>query len=189
MFVAATTIVTVPYTYYHGSLLMSCAVVVGAIFGELWVRSGAAVRTAAAAVLLVVLTASATLYYRETTREKARSNHYSDLLSYVGQKRDAKGMYVPYVFVPTIHYYYPQLTTVGYDVDWRPEDLVSAWVKAGPGWELLCAESTCNALRSRASAVAPVRQTTVVAGGIDTTGEITGENSLEPLYSLAVENR
>lgn len=188
VFLAATTVVTVPYTHYHGSLLMSSAVLIGVICGELWLRPNVAARISAASVLLVTLTAMAAQYYHETTKGEVWSSHYPDLRNYLAHKQSSKGMYVPFVLVPTIHFYYPDLPTVGYDVDWRPEDLLSAWVKAGPGWELLCAESTCTALRSQASSV-PVHQTQVVAGGIGTTAGGIKEAPLEPLYSLVAENR
>ena len=51
MFVGATMVITLPYTHYQGSLLVSCAVVVGAVFGELWLRRNLAIRMAVSVLL------------------------------------------------------------------------------------------------------------------------------------------
>lgn len=185
MFAAVTMVITLPYTHYHGSLLISSAVLVGAMFGELWLRNNRVLTISLSVVLAATLAGMTTQYYRETAKAKSAHDYYSDLLNYLGKNGEVTSFYVPFVLVPTIHFYYPGLTIVGYDTDWLPKDLAAAWAKAGPGWGLLCAESTCHAVRGQMPPAVPLRQAQVAAGGIAAHGENSpGE---EPLYSLTVE--
>jgi len=140
-FLAVTLVVTAPYTYYHDSLLMSSSVIVGVAFGELWRRS-TGIRIAAAAILLLSLGVMNARYYRETREVEAAPDSRLALLNYI--RRDTRmALYVPYVLVPTLHYYKPQLTAVGYDTNWSAADVASALKAAGEGAELLCEQNLC----------------------------------------------
>ena len=125
-------------------------------------------------------------YYGETLQVRAAYDYRSAILSYLGEKPVAEStvFYVPYFLVPTIHLYHPELSTIGYDTDWSPGALAVALSGAGSKGELLCAQSTCNAVRREIPAGSPVREAQVAAAGIVVNSESGQE---EPLYSLIVD--
>jgi hypothetical protein len=180
MFVAVMTVITLPFTHYHGSLLMSCAVVVGAIFGEIWLRHNLVIRTAAVAVLLVTLVGAATQYYGEKRRAVSTHDYRSDILDYLGRSAGMKKLYVPQILVPTVHFYHPELTTVAYDTNWSPAALAVALSQAGTKSALLCMESLCNEVRGQVPPAHSVRETQIAAKSEDL--------KEGPLNSLMIED-
>lgn len=147
MFFGVTMIITAPYVYYHDSLMLSCAVVTGIVFGELW-RRGAITRVMASVALLVSLAAMDARFHGEDVRLQATPDSRLELLSYLKSGDQARTLYVPYVLVPTLHYYLPDLSTVGYDATWQPDALASA-LTAGARSELLCELPLCSAVANR----------------------------------------
>jgi Dolichyl-phosphate-mannose-protein mannosyltransferase len=148
LFICATMIITLPYTYYHDSLMVSCAVVTGVMIGELW-RGNAAIRVLAAVVLVASLAAMDVRFYGETVQAKTTHDSRTDLLSYLKTADHSRTVYVPFVLVPSLHFYMPDLNTVGYDESWTPARLASAFSSPGQSVELLCQLSVCRAVESQ----------------------------------------
>ena len=176
MFIGVTMVITLPYTYYHASLLMSCSVVVGAMFGELW-RKNAMAGIGAAVIVLISLVEMDVRYYRETVVVKTASDPRFELLAYVKSEKPPRTLYVPFVLVPTLHFYTPELTAIGYEANRSPTDFASALLAAGPNAEFFCEQALCDAVESQfqAARVVPVM-------GADK------ELDEGPLYSVVVNN-
>jgi hypothetical protein len=148
MFVAVTMVVTAPYVYYHVSMMMSCAVVTGIVFGEIW-QGNAAKKLVASVVLVASLIAMDARYYSETKRAQAAPDSRVQLLRYLRSGHDSQTLYLPYSLVPTVHYYMPDLNTVGYDDDWQPATLAEALNAPDGRVELLCEQRVCSAVESQ----------------------------------------
>ena len=177
MFTAVTMVVTIPYTHYYGSLLLAGVVLTGVAFAELWMRRNLAIRALASLALVATLTGMNVLHYRE--RDQPPQHDYrADMLAYLARDPDSPTVYVPFVLVPTIHFYRPQSVTVGYDTNWSGTALADALSQAGPNAELLCVQPVCDSVRGR---LPQLRQTQVTAGGVPVYGQAT---DLEILYSL-----
>ncbi len=148
MFLAITLVVTAPYTHYYGSLLLTCGVLGGVVFGEIWLRAQRAPRAALLALTVAAMGGMAVDYYREAIRI-IPSPYVADVLKYArGQAGDSTPLYVPYTLVPTLHYYQPGLTVLGYDVDETPGAIADVILKE-PRTALLCVQSTCAAVEGR----------------------------------------
>lgn len=143
MFLGVTMVVTAPYTHYHASLMMSCAVVTGIVFGELW-RSSAAKRILASALLASSLIAMDVRFHAEDVDLNQKPDARRELMAWLKSEDRSKTFYVPYVLVPTLHYYMPEVSTVGYDASWKPGTLAEAL--AAPKAELLCEKALCEAV-------------------------------------------
>src|SRR5205085_3635148 len=135
---------TAPFTHYHVSLLMAAAVIVGVMFGELWRRGGLAIRAAAITAVVVPLIFLDTEYYREGRQADAVPSTAAGVLGHVQNTSTSGTLLVPYVLVPTLHYYRPELTAIGYDSDWNLARLVDTAQAHTGNVELLCAESVCR---------------------------------------------
>jgi hypothetical protein len=146
MFFVVTLVVTLPYTYYHASLLAAAAVVTGVIFGELWQRSGHVTRGAALAAILISLLLLDRSYYRECVQQKTEPSLRAQVLQYL-EKNRAAAWYVPFELVPPLHYYRPEATAVGYNPDWSVERLASESSAAGA--RVVCGETLCHQLEDR----------------------------------------
>lgn len=146
MFIGVTMVVTAPYTYYHVSLLVSCSVITGIMFGELW-RRGIAARAIVSLVLIASLVVMNVRYYREKVQDLAVPDTRVDLVNYLRSSDHAKTYYVPAVLIPTVHFYMPDLAAVGYDGSWTLAALASA-VNGSVQIELLCERQTCGAVEN-----------------------------------------
>ena len=146
MFLGVTMVVTAPYTHYHASLMMSCAVVTGIVFGEIW-RNGAAKRIIASALLAASLIAMDVRFHDEDAGLNTTPDARRELMTWLKSEDHSKTFYVPYVLVPTLHFYMPEISTVGYDESWQPEALASALM--APGTDLLCERKLCGTVESR----------------------------------------
>jgi hypothetical protein len=146
LFIAVTMKVTAPFTHYHVSLLTSASVVVGIMFGELWRRSG----VLAAGVALVVIVGSSIVsdigFYREQDEAMTKPSFAADVLTYLQPTPDGTTVLAPYVLIPTLHYYRPELPAIGYDTDWTKERLVEMTREKAGSAALFCPESVCRQL-------------------------------------------
>ena len=162
VFVAVTMVVTLPYTHYHGSMMASACVIAGFAVGELWTR----VRPAAGVAALALLAAAALVvdrsYLEEIRAREGQPSPTADVLQYA--RRMEKQALAPFVYVPTLHYYHPDITTVGYDVDWTVERLEEA-ARAAERTEVICAPQVCDALAERLGAGIEGRQEVTRAPG------------------------
>ncbi len=153
MFIAATMVITLPYTYYHDSLMVACAVVTGVVFGELWKFKAAGVRIAATVTLMASLTWMSVRYYREEVGLQSIHDSRTELLSYLRSDDHSRTLYVPAVLVPTLHFYFPDLKTVGYDAGEQPAALASALTAADFPAEVLCESAVCGSVEGLTPAV------------------------------------
>jgi hypothetical protein len=148
IFCLVTLKVTVPYTYYYAPLTASFAVATGAAVGILWNRWQWLGRTA----LLLVTVASIvgmTIPFREVLREaKAARSYESMVLRLVGEHSIESGrqLYLPYQLVPMLHYYRPDIKTVGYDFDFPLTRLADGIQSKEAAGIMLCEASFCDGL-------------------------------------------
>ncbi len=146
LFVLVTLKITAPFTHYHVSLMASAAVIVGIMFGELWRRGGVVIgglTLAAISASLILLDVS---FYREQQEASMAPSFASDVLTYLQPTPAGAAVLVPYVLVPTLHYYRPELTAIGYDTDWTRERLIQVVRERAGKLALLCPESVCRPL-------------------------------------------
>jgi len=132
--------VTLPYAHYHGSMMASAAVVLGAATAELWKR----VRRPAAWAVLAAVVLSLTWVDR-SLRADLRAlppSQTPDVLRYI-EKSGMERKFIPYFFVPPLHYYHPEFETTGYDTDWTPERLAQAALASGRA-EVICTPALCD---------------------------------------------
>jgi hypothetical protein len=144
LFTAVTLKVTAPFTHYHVSLMTSAAVIVGVMCGELWRRSGAIVGCAAVAGIVASLILLDLGFYREQQEAYTAPSVATDVLTYLQETRRGTTVLVPYVLVPTLHYYRPELTAIGYDTDWSRANLMQLARERVGNLAFLCPESVCR---------------------------------------------
>ncbi len=179
LFVAVTMVITAPFTYYHSSLLLTTAVAIGVLAGELWNRSRPAggIAGALAAASLVAMVA---IYHDEAIQDK--KNHYEfrpAAIEYVRNSGPGKVYYVPFVLVPPLHFYAPQIKTIAVEPSSTAEALAGTLGAPGEPKELLCPASQCDQVRTLL-ALPPerIRITPVAKPDRDVN---------EPIYAMAVE--
>lgn len=144
LFFAVTLKITLPFTYYHASLMSTLAVVTGFVLGEIWLRTKAPVRIAVAVIVVASLVWLDTGFYQEQLRYRQTPSLAVDVLSYTSRSRVRK-LFLPFELVPTLHYYRPDLVTVGYDADWSGARLASESLDAAPD-SVLCVGLACTPL-------------------------------------------
>jgi hypothetical protein len=144
VFLATTMKVTLPYTHYNGSLLASTSVLTGIAIGELWLRHSKAIRWVASLLILGSLIWMDVDYYNEARAEALRGNLAADVLRYM-DGRPADKLYMPFYLVPTVHYYHPDVSTVGYDSDWDGARIAQESLASTPSI-VMCVESLCKAI-------------------------------------------
>ena len=148
-FFAATMVITVPYTYYHCSLMMSLAVVSGVMFGELWKRAGVTLRAVSLTALLASLVALDVGCYREAVRQQLEPPNLDAVaLEYLDAHPLAdRPLLAPAILLPTLHYYHPDARIVSYDFGENLDRLTDApWSPLGA--EVFCPESVCYQLET-----------------------------------------
>jgi Dolichyl-phosphate-mannose-protein mannosyltransferase len=177
LFFAVTLKVTLPYTYYHGSLLASAAVVTGVLCGELWRRTGPWPRWAALAAVVGSLLWMDVSYYAEAKQDFSSPSATADVLAYLN-RIPAEKLFVPFFYLPALHYYRPEIATVGYDTDWTVQRLADDSLAAAP-MELMCLEQVCRQLE----AVWP--SGTALARELVSNADSSGE----PMYAMPVQSR
>lgn len=149
LFFAATMVITLPYTYYNCSLMLSLAVVAGVMFGELWKRVGITWRAASLVALLASLAALDIGYYRETVRQESYPPTLDAVaLEYLDSHPLGKSYVVaPSTVLPTLHYYHPDARIVSYDLGGSLDRLREA-SSTLPGAEVFCPESDCQPIEA-----------------------------------------
>ncbi len=152
VFFLVTLKVTVPYTYYYAPLTASFAVATGAAAGILWNRWPWLGR---AGLLLVILTSiiAMTIPFREVLRQgKATRPDESSVLKLVGEYPVEVGrqLYLPFQLVPMLHYYHPDIKTVGYDFDFSLSRLADGILSKDAAGIMFCEASFCDGLEIEA---------------------------------------
>jgi hypothetical protein len=148
LFLAVTLVITVPYTHYHGSLVVSVAVLTGVMFGELWLRSGTIVRTATLALVLGSLIALDVGYYRERVTESSSTGVFARVLSALrAGPMGEHPVFVPQLLTPLMHYYRPDVAIVTYDAD-DPQSVQRLVETRAATLRVFCVESLCQRLEA-----------------------------------------
>jgi hypothetical protein len=179
-FFGVTLVITVPYIYYHCSMMMSLAVVTGVMFGELWKRVGMPLRAASLAVVLATLVAVDVGFYNETVQAQSDPPTLEAVaLAYLNTHPLAsQQLLAPWELVPTLHYYHPGDQIIGYDTAGNLDRLSEASSFA-TGAEIYCPQAFCSQI-----------ETQWPAGGVlakDALPPISAEN--QPWYAVAVAKR
>jgi hypothetical protein len=138
--------VTAPYPYYYAPLTAAFCTATGVAFGIFWNRGQWPVRTA---IALAVLASAAgmTVQVREAMREsKAAKTFLPVVLQVVGEHpvQPDQQLYLPYQLVPTLHYYHPEIKTVGYDFDFPFPRLAEGIKSSSTAGIMFCETSFCD---------------------------------------------
>jgi hypothetical protein len=150
VFFGVTLVITVPYIYYHCSMMMGLAVVTGVMFGELWKRAGMTLRAASLALVLASLVAVDAGYYRETALARSEPPTLDAVsLAYLdAHPVGARQLLAPWTLTPTLHYYHAGARIVSYDTDGNLDRLTEAALSA-PAVEVFCPESFCRQIETQ----------------------------------------
>jgi len=150
VFLLVTLKVTLEYTHYRGSIAAAWTMCTGMALGYLWKHLRMAGRVALAAVYGVCVTAAAVAYYQEAAVRFVEEPPATGVLTYVRQAnvpRDTT-LYLPFFFVPIVHFYHPATQMLGYDADWPLSRLVGELHSGAAYREFLCPQRTCAAVES-----------------------------------------
>jgi len=170
-FVAATMVITLPYTYYHCSLPMCVAVVTGILCGELGRRAGAAAAASVLAALLICGVLSAAGFRREKLNERLTLSTPARVLQYVRTRAGLGSIvYAPSVLIPTLHYYLPAEKLIGFDLNAHLPEIAAQAADAVPGAEVVCEQRACMAFEQQWPAVLRVQKQEI--GRMRDSGEI-----------------
>lgn len=148
VFFLVTMKITVPYTHYHGTMMAACAIVTGVAIGELWRIAPNAARYTALAITMTCLIAMNAMYYVDTSRTINYRIFTIDVLEYMKTAKVPEGqtLMVPYILVPALHYYHPEIKTVGYDTDWALPKLQATMATPNIAKFSFCESSACRIL-------------------------------------------
>src|SRR6185312_3013744 len=83
-------------------------------------------------------------FYREQKQASMAPSVSADVITYLQPTPAATTVFLPYVLVPTLHYYRPELTAIGYDTDWTRDRLLQMARERAGRLALLCPESVCR---------------------------------------------
>ena len=148
VFFLVTLKVTLPYTYYYASLAAAFCVVTGVAIGILWNRWPAPWRFIPP-LLAVASMVGTTLEFREVLRQihDAQPYHVATLRLLQEQPvPTGQRLCLPYQLVPTLHYYHPELETLGYDVGYPIDQLAAEIASPRAAEAMLCEEAYCSAI-------------------------------------------
>lgn len=158
--------VTAPYSYYYAPLTASLAVATGVAFGILWGRwgwPGRAGMAVAVAAAVTVMTIQFRQAMRETSEAKSGEEVVFRLLAEHPPAPGAK-LYLPYQLVPSMHYYHPEVATVGYDFDFPVARLADGIESKDAADITFCEAAFCDELDRRIPGFA-ARKTLLAAPG------------------------
>jgi hypothetical protein len=180
LFVGVTMVVTAPFTYYHTSLLLTGAVVVGMLAGELYLWKPG-IGTVASAAAVASLVAMAWIYHQEAAAEKQSFyESRAEAIRYVRAAGPKSMYYVPFEAVPPLHFYAPEIEAVAVEKTWTPPMLAALLTTTGDKpKQLLCPESQCDQVE-RALSLPPGRVHRIPVAK-------PAKDLLEPLFSLSIE--
>jgi 4-amino-4-deoxy-L-arabinose transferase-like glycosyltransferase len=151
VFLLATLKVTLPYTYYYAPVVAVLAVLSGAAFGMLWELLRPPWRYALP-LAVVISIVGGTLQFRAVAIHENSLNPYQiAVLRLLRQNPVGAGQrfYIPFQLLPTLHYYFPDVETLGYDFDFPLPKLVDGLNSGSAAKMMLCEEQMCTAIESR----------------------------------------
>jgi hypothetical protein len=148
VFMLITLKVTVTFTYYYASLAAAFCVVTGVAIGILWNRWPAPWRFVPP-LLAIASMAATTVQFSEVLRQihDAQPYHVATLRLLQEQPiPSGQRFYLPYQLVPTLHYYHPEVETLGYDVGYPLDQLATEIASPKAAGAMLCEEAFCGAI-------------------------------------------
>jgi len=160
VFLTVTLKVTAPYTYYFAPLAASAVVLTAEVFGELWNRLAKPWGLALLAVIVTSLVAQ-TLQWHAVAQDIHDQRPFSFAVLKALHDRPVpvtQRFYVPYQLVPTLHYYLPDLATVGYDLNYPVAEVARGMESPESAEWTLCEESFCSALDAYQSGFAKEKE-------------------------------
>ena len=146
-FLIVTLKMTLQYPYYYAPLTAAFSVVTGVVFSVLWERWPWPGRVALLAATAVSIVGSTTAYREVLRSVKAVTPYESVVLRVLGSRPVGPGkIYLPYQLVPMMHYYRPEIATVGYDLDYPLARLADGIESADAAPVMLCEAVLCDGL-------------------------------------------
>jgi hypothetical protein len=150
VFAVVTAKVTVEYVHYRGSIALVWTMATAIAVAHVWKRWRPAAGLALSAALIACAAVQAVQRREELKVERATPTSSAHVVSWAGgaEIQVGKTLYVPYYFVPVLHLYYPQLQTVGYDVDWSLSRLMSEIRSPDAHEAFLCIKPVCDSVET-----------------------------------------
>ena len=148
VFFLVTLKVTLPYTYYYSPLTAAMTVTTGAAFGMLWNRFGQPALLLGATAIVVSIMGTTLPYRKEALADHDFRPYHFAVLKLVDSQPAGAGrpLYLPFQLVPTLHYYHPEIQTVGYDADFPVARLADGIRSPEADDKMLCEEEFCAAI-------------------------------------------
>ncbi|BDC53196.1 hypothetical protein F183_A55110 (plasmid) [Bryobacterales bacterium F-183] len=139
--------VTAPYTYYYAPLTTSMCVLTGLAAAEIWWQQKLYARVLVCVAVAVSVIGGTVQSTRDLAiHTNAHPPHFAVLDFVRSHPLGGQTLYLPYQFVPTLHYYLPDLKVAGYDMDWDLKRLTSEVTAPGAYERVLCEDKICAAL-------------------------------------------
>ncbi len=148
VFFLVTLKVTAPYTYYYAPLTASFAVVTAVAAGMLWMRWSVPGRAAILLAVAVSITGM-TMQFRGAMNESKTAPSYESVVLRALESHppeQGRELFVPYQLVPMLHYYRPEIKTVGYDFDYPLARLADGVQSRNSASTMFCEEQFCDGL-------------------------------------------
>ena len=147
-FVLVTLKITVNYTYYFAPLTTAAAVITGAAGGMILQRSGRLVRIALPLLIGGSVLATGAEWARVSRDIRDGRTYFSPVLEFLRGSSIGQGQSVemPYQLVPTVHYYFPHLKTIGYDYGYRMDEIAGRLRSGASASVMLCEQPVCDAV-------------------------------------------
>lgn len=137
--------ITAPYNYYYAPLTMACCVIAAYALAEFSMRGGRMVGLVLALATVVSVTGSAWQQREVMIDISSQPNWLRPLITDLRSRPLPEGrLHVPYQAVPSLHYYFPQLKTQGFDLDWTADALAKSLRQPGAGRVLICEWEQCE---------------------------------------------
>jgi hypothetical protein len=166
-FTFATMIVTIPFTHYYPSLMITLSVIAGVAFGQIWRRWGRVAAAASGAALAASLVWMVSAYYAEARLWQRTPPVTVGALEHISAAgSEGKTWYIPALLTPTVHFHRPYAITIAYE-SFTPQSLADALTKQGDAAELLCAPQVCEAVRKQLRSEASMKPIAQPAYGVD----------------------
>jgi hypothetical protein len=148
VFLLITLKVTITYTYYYASLAAAFCVVTGVVIGIVWNRWRAPWRFIPA-LLAILSMVGTTVEFSAVLRQIHDSQPYHVATLRLLQEQPVptgQRLYLPFQLVPTLHYYHPEVETLGYDVSYPIDQLATEIAAPEAAGAMLCEEAICVAI-------------------------------------------
>ena len=150
VFLLITIKMTITYTHYLGSFTTACAIIL-AIAASSIAQSRPGLTAPILFTALALTLVPTTLAYRsEAIVSQTDRPHLDQILTYFAQPtaQTSTHWFVPFEFVPMLHFYHPSLRFTAYDTDWATSRLAQAITQTNLPAGLLCDPQTCAQIQT-----------------------------------------